>query len=46
MGLRRIALELQRLDSAFNLFVTISNQLSRPTGRFADSTADITEVLG
>ena len=29
-----------------NLFVTISNQLSRPTERFADSTADITEVLG
>ena len=29
-----------------NLFVTTSNQLSRPTERFADSTADITEVLG
>jgi hypothetical protein len=29
-----------------NLFVTISNQLSQPTEKFADSTADITEVLG
>lgn len=29
-----------------NLFVTIANQLSRPTDTFADSTADITEVLG
>ena len=29
-----------------NLFVTISNQLSRPTEKFADSTADISEVLG
>ena len=29
-----------------NLFVTISNQLSRPAEKFADSTADITEVLG
>ncbi len=28
-----------------NLFVTISNQLGKPTERFADSTADITEVL-
>ena len=28
-----------------NLFVTIANQLSRPTKKFADSTADITEVL-
>ena len=28
-----------------NLFVTISNQLGTPTERFADSTADITEVL-
>ena len=29
-----------------NLFVTIANQLDQPTQRFADSTADITEVLG
>ena len=29
-----------------NLFVTIANQLSRPTDKFADSTADLTEVLG
>ena len=29
-----------------NLFVTISNQLTQPTEKFADSTADITEVLG
>ena len=29
-----------------NLFVTISNQVGRPTESFADSTADITEVLG
>ena len=29
-----------------NLFVTIGNQLGRPTEKFADSTADITEVLG
>jgi hypothetical protein len=29
-----------------NLFVTIANQFSRPTDKFADSTADITEVLG
>lgn len=28
-----------------NLFVTISNQLGTPTKKFADSTADITEVL-
>ena len=28
-----------------NLFVTIANQVGRPTERFADSTADITEVL-
>ena len=28
-----------------NLFVTISNQLGKPTERFADSTADISEVL-
>ncbi len=28
-----------------NLFVTISNQLGRPTDNFSDSTADITEVL-
>lgn len=29
-----------------NLFVTISNQLGQPIDRFADSTADITEVIG
>jgi hypothetical protein len=29
-----------------NLFVTIGNQLAGPTERFADSTADVTEVLG
>ena len=29
-----------------NLFVTIANQFSKPTDKFADSTADITEVLG
>lgn len=29
-----------------NLFVTIANQLSRPTDKFSDSTADITEVIG
>jgi hypothetical protein len=29
-----------------NLFVTLANQLSRPTDNFADSTADITDVLG
>ncbi len=29
-----------------NLFVTIANQLASPTKAFADSTADITEVLG
>lgn len=29
-----------------NLFVTIANQLGHPTQKFADSTADITEVLG
>ncbi len=29
-----------------NLFVTIANQLGRATQQFADSTADITEVLG
>lgn len=29
-----------------NLFVTIGNQLARPTTKFADSTADVTEVLG
>lgn len=29
-----------------NLFLTIANQLGRPTEKFADSTADITEVLG
>jgi len=29
-----------------NLFVTITNQLGRPTDQFADSTGDITEVLG
>ena len=28
-----------------NLFLTIANQLGHPTKRFADSTADITEVL-
>lgn len=28
-----------------NLFVTIANQLSRPTDRFSDSTSDITEVV-
>jgi hypothetical protein len=28
-----------------NLFVTIANQLSGPTEKFSDSTADITEVL-
>jgi hypothetical protein len=28
-----------------NLFLTIANQLGHPTQRFADSTADITEVL-
>ena len=28
-----------------NLFVTIANQLGRPTQRFSDSTADITELL-
>ena len=28
-----------------NLFLTIANQLGHPTNRFADSTADITEVL-
>lgn len=28
-----------------NLFLTIANQLSRPTERFSDSTADITEVV-
>lgn len=28
-----------------NLFLTFANQLGRPTNRFADSTADITEVL-
>lgn len=29
-----------------NLFVTIANQFGRPTDAFADSTGDITEVLG
>ena len=29
-----------------NLFVTIANQLSSPTESFADSTADISEVVG
>ena len=29
-----------------NLFLTFANQLAGPTQRFADSTADITEVLG
>ena len=29
-----------------NLFVTIGNQLAGPTEKFADSTADVTEVLG
>lgn len=29
-----------------NLFVTIANQLARPTKRFSDSTSDITEVVG
>ncbi len=29
-----------------NLFVTIANQLDQPTKAFADSTADVTEVLG
>jgi len=29
-----------------NLFLTFANQLGRPTDKFADSTADITEVLG
>ena len=29
-----------------NLFLTIANQLGHPTKRFADSTADLTEVLG
>ena len=28
-----------------NLFVTIGNQLAGPTSKFADSTADISEVL-
>lgn len=28
-----------------NLFVTIANQLSRPTDKFSDSTGDITEVI-
>jgi len=29
-----------------NLFVTISNQLGQPVDHFADSTADITDVIG
>lgn len=29
-----------------NLFVTIANQLSRPTEKFSDSTGDITDVIG
>ena len=29
-----------------NLFLTFANQLGRPAEKFADSTADITEVLG